>query len=53
MPCRFFVFIVCVCVYIYIYIYIYVFLSSSSIVINEDHLINLMIEEGICECTDG
>ena len=27
--------------------------SSFSIIINEDHLINLMIEEGILECADG
>ena len=27
--------------------------SSLSIVIDEDHLVNLMIEEGICECADG
>ena len=27
--------------------------SSLSIVIDEDHLINLMIVEGIRECVDG
>ena len=32
---------------------IYISLSSLSIIIDEDHLINLMIEEGIDECAGG
>ena len=27
--------------------------TSFSIIIDEDHLINLMIEDGIGECADG
>ena len=37
---------------LYIYKHIYIF-SSLSIVIDEGHVINFKIEEGICECVDG